>query len=357
MKHPVQIIACILVGLIASAADADRIELRNSIRRPSVDQPVRLADVARLEGPLALRFADLVVIPVDGFHGDDRSVSLTVGELRDRLDEAGAGWARLELCGGTVVVRPVATVRRPRARAAASASPESASLVPSVTLGDDWCSVRDAMATSGKELIRHAASFIAEAVDGRDLDRILIRLDPRGLDRLGEDLTDLTVRARGEVLVDRFDLNLLGRSASGTTRTAQVPVDVRIVRDVPVAVDDIGRGRRIMGDGIDLRVERRPMRPSSVIVDVERLVGRQTIKRIGAGEAVLAPMMQPETLVTKGSVVTVTIRCGDSLVSGPMTARQSGCLGDLIECARSKNDKPVKFRIVGFNQVEPPTIH
>ena len=43
MKHPVQIIACILVGLIASAADADRIELRNSIRRPSVDQPVRLA--------------------------------------------------------------------------------------------------------------------------------------------------------------------------------------------------------------------------------------------------------------------------------------------------------------------------
>ena len=99
------------------------------------------------------------------------------------------------------------------------------------------------------------------------------------------------------------------------------------------------------------------MKPSSVIVDVERLVGRQTIKRIGAGEAVLAPMMQPETLVTKGSVVTVTIRCGDSLVSGPMTARQSGCLGDLIECARSKNDKPVKFRIVGFNQVEPPTIH
>ena len=357
MKNSIQIFACIIVGIITTAVDADRIELRTSIRRPALDQPIRLADVARLEGSQALRFADLVVLPVDGFGAGDRAVRLTVGQIRDRLAEAGAGWAQLELCGGTVVIRPVAAGRKPRTRTTTSKPADPELVVSAATIGADWCSVEDAIHASGDDLARRAARLISEAVEGRNLDRILIRLDTRQLERLGSDLVDLKVRARGEVLVDRFDLSLHGRAANGTTRNVPVPVEVRIIRDVPVAIQDIGRGRRVMGDGIDLRIERRPMPPSAAVVDMERLVGRQVLKKIKTGDIVLAPMMQPEQLVAKGSVVTVTIRCGDSLVSGPMTARQSGCLGDLVECARSKNDKPVKFRIVGFNQVEPPTIH
>lgn len=357
MKNTIQIFACIFVGITTMAASADRIELRTSIRRPAVDQPIRLADVARLEGSQALRFADLVVLPVDAFGRSDRAVRLTVGQVRDQLAEAGAGWAELELCGGAVVIRPIATERKPRTRVAPSKPSDPEVMVSAATIGADWCSVEEAIHASGDDLARRAGILISEAVEGRNLDRILIRLDTRELDRLGTDLVDLKVRARGEVLVDRFDLSLHGRSSNGTTRNVPVPVEVRIIRDVPVAIQDIGRGRRVMGDGIDLRIESRPLPPSAVVVDLDRLVGRPVIKKIKTGDIVLAPMMQPEQLVTKGSVVTVTIRCGDSLVSGPMTARQSGCLGDLVECARSKSDKPAKFRIVGFNQVELPTIH
>ena len=103
----------ILIVIVAGAAtlvatgsaSADRIELRRSIRRPSVDQPLRLEDIARLEGEHACSFRRLVVRPVRTETGTDRVMQLTIGQIRELLDDAGIDWPRVELSGGVVTSR------------------------------------------------------------------------------------------------------------------------------------------------------------------------------------------------------------------------------------------------------------
>ena len=337
---------------VASTVTADRIELRRSVRRPA-DGPVRLADVARLEGAEASRFADLVILP-DGDSSNPGVRRVSIGEIRDLLNEAGAGWSRLELCGGEVLVRPVATARTREVRVPRPMFDGDAA-VPSAEIADtDWISVAEAVHGSHGELARIAADLIRGAGGDRNLHLLHIRLDTQAMDRLPEGIADPRVRARGDVMVDRFDLNLTYRLPTGASRTAQVPVELRILREVPIAARDIPRNRPIAGEGNDLRIERRLVAFSTAIVSVDRLVGRRTRISVAEGTPVLASTMQPERLVAKGSEVTVESEIGGFRITYSLQALEPGCFGDLIRCTRTRGGDPVTVRVVGPNRVELP---
>lgn len=342
-----------LVVLTAvSSAAADRIELRRSVRRP-VEGPVRLADVAHLQGEEALRFADLVILPV----GDASSSGVervSIGEIRDLLDEAEAGWSRLELCGGEVLVRPAAATPSAEPRHPRLAVDQAVRAPVAAVVDADWISVVEALDGSHGELARIAAGLIRSAAGEQILDRLHVRLDLRAMDRLPEGMTDPRVRARGEVMVDRFDLNLTYRLPTGASRTAQVPVELRISRDVPVAARDIARNSPIVGEGSDLRMERRLVAFSTAIVGIDRLIGRKTRVVVTEGEPVLASSMQPERLVAKGSEVTVESEIGGFRITTSLQAMEPGCFGDLIRCTRTRGGDPVTVRVVGPNRVELP---
>ena len=89
--------------LMASPAIADSIVLKRSVRMRHADSRITLADVAVLEGTQANQYSGVVL---DRFEDRSRSMRISVQQVSDALDRAGVNWARIELSGGTAVVRP-----------------------------------------------------------------------------------------------------------------------------------------------------------------------------------------------------------------------------------------------------------
>lgn len=92
-------LACAAPGM------ADSIDTRRSVRMRHADSRITLADIAELEGRHATKHASLVI---DRFHDTGRPMTITVEQVSEALDRAGVNWARVELSGGTTVVRPYA---------------------------------------------------------------------------------------------------------------------------------------------------------------------------------------------------------------------------------------------------------
>ena len=76
-----------LTVLIASAAMADTITMKNAVRLGADAQSVTLADVAVLDGPLVETLGAIVIRPMP-----DEAVEIDVRDLRRVLDTHGVHW-------------------------------------------------------------------------------------------------------------------------------------------------------------------------------------------------------------------------------------------------------------------------
>ena len=93
----------VVVAAVASGAAADEILLKGSVRLASGVDEVRLADIAELSGPLAQKYADIVVARV---HDSTAAMEVSIREVRSVLSDAGVHWGKVNLNGATVIVRP-----------------------------------------------------------------------------------------------------------------------------------------------------------------------------------------------------------------------------------------------------------
>ena len=117
--------ALLILILAASVAPADEIVLRRTVRtEPGAE--VRLADVARLSGPLAERIGDTVLIEAAG-----ERTALARQQIRQSLERAHEklNWGRLSLRGG-----PVAVIARERTRPDPRPAPTDADADPGPTV-------------------------------------------------------------------------------------------------------------------------------------------------------------------------------------------------------------------------------
>ena len=89
--------------ICAAPVAADSIDIKRSIRMRHADSRIMLSDIAELDGIHATKHAKLVI---ERFHDKTRPMTITVDQVSDALDRAGVNWARVELSGGTAVVRP-----------------------------------------------------------------------------------------------------------------------------------------------------------------------------------------------------------------------------------------------------------
>ena len=87
---------------LASGAVGDSITLRPQAEIPPGVAEVRLRDVATLDGPEAIRFADIIIAPAPS-GGRPRLVN--PHEIKSRLDAAGIRWDLVDFNGGRVFVQ------------------------------------------------------------------------------------------------------------------------------------------------------------------------------------------------------------------------------------------------------------
>src|SRR4051812_2124825 len=104
MKTNANIVAMTLLVLAVSPVlHADEIHLRTSVRLNSDAKNVTLANVAELQGPEAMRFADLEVAAISA---ESKAVEVAIKDIRSKLEQAGVNWGIVNLSGRTVTIRP-----------------------------------------------------------------------------------------------------------------------------------------------------------------------------------------------------------------------------------------------------------
>ncbi|MCP4067905.1 MAG: flagellar basal body P-ring formation protein FlgA [Phycisphaeraceae bacterium] len=324
-------IAAILLFATGSAA-ADVIRLRDSVRRTANDQPVLLRDIAILEGSVAEGFGGLVIRA----EADDDVVRIRVDEIRDLLDDAGAYWGELSLEGGTTRVRPPA-VRR--GVASSDLAVQSSPRPMTKTDGAGRASID--LRTPFELLDRGGlAEEIAERVIeawGSDSESIRIGLDSARLADAVAGLATAEISVQGNLRGDRFQVRIGGNRVDGrASRTRLLPVEIRIVETVPVAARELRPGRRL--DASDFTLEPRPVRPSSVVLDLDSIEDRQLQTAVSRGQALEVAHLRPEIVVDRRDDVLVMADDGQVSIHVRGIAIEKGRVGDTIQCRLRTSD-------------------
>ena len=245
--------------LCATTFGADSIVIKRSVRMRHADARVMLADIAELKGPQAERYEDLVV---ERFQDRSRPLEVTVEQVTDALDRAGVNWARVELSGGTVVVRPYSGQSRQKTDPEACAPMELVNQLGDVTEREDL--LVGPVATTKLPIL---------TIDPRD---IVNEDTPRGLiaTRLADLWRECKKPVRMHLQTSRTSLlnekglrprvTLMGRILNGTARFKVVMeeegvIEVEAFLEVESlchrAGDDLARGRRIGHADIESRTE------------------------------------------------------------------------------------------------------
>ena len=330
------LISILTVALLTvGAAATDVIRLRDSVRRVAADQPVLLRDIAILEGPVAEGFGDLVVRA----EADADVVRIRVDEIRDLLDDAGAYWGELSLEGGTTRIRP------PAARvdaASADASRRSIDATPgstAQTAGPDRASIDlrspfELLDRGG--LLEEIAGRVIEAW-GPDSESIRIGIDSTRLAKAVEGLGTAEISVQGNPRGDRFQVRIGGSRFDGrASRVRLLPVEIRIVEMVPVATRAMRPGRRL--DAADFTLEPRPVRPSSVVLDLDSIEDRQLQTGLARGIALEVVHLRPEIVVDRRDDVLVMADDGQVSIHVRGIAIEKGRVGDTIQCRLRTSD-------------------
>jgi flagella basal body P-ring formation protein FlgA len=112
-------------------------------------------------------------------------------------------------------------------------------------------------------------------------------------------------------------------------RSVSVAIRVGILCDVVVAARVIARGQSIGGD--DVRVEVRELTAGQEpLRDPGMAIGRQATRNIGAGEVMLATLVNDPPLVRRGDIVLLTAEGRGVRAVTQGEARQDGKAGDVI---------------------------
>ena len=336
------------VAVVAGSADADSIALKLSVRRVAADQPVLLGDIAAIAGPHASTFAGLEIAGVAELPAD-RVATIDVADVRARLDAAGVSWGLVDLSGGRVAIRPAIRAATTTSDPAAAAprtfeatDTRRADVGSAPVFGAaDFVRVSSLLdASNDDEFTATIARLVFDDLEQieRYPERVLLRIDRAAAARLPESAQDCRVRLRGRGDADLVNIEISGAMPDGRRPQVLVPVEVRLERPVPIAARRIASGRRLLGAGVDLKVEWRPVAVSEVVgedatlLDISSVTGRKLAVAVESGEPVLRTMLVPEIVVQPGMRVRVRSVFGGYQLVHEMEALEEGAVGDRIMC-------------------------
>ena len=152
----------------------------------------------------------------------------------------------------------------------------------------------------------------------------------------------------------RFDATI---SANGG-RMAQISGKVVSMVQVPVLRRHAMPGQVITGEMVSW--ERVPARRASVttVTRQEDIVGQTARRPLTAGVPVRLTDLKPNLLVTKGDLITLTVRTGMMTLTARGKALESGTRDAVIRVTNTQSQKVVEARIIGPDMaiVEPASL-
>ena len=300
--------------------------------RPAPGEPVRLRDVARIEGRSSA-LADRVLIPAD--QRTPSWTTLTADRVRALLtDAADPNWALTELRGGPVRIAP----DRPPEPAAEDAEPEDD---PSAAQDDD-----DASAEPSEPTVRDLiAPQIRAMIDAASEDvRILFDDNERNA-LLAEPITDRHVDLRPIALAESTPVRVTIYEGDRLVESGVVRVGVRVRRPLVFAVTDIRRGESVRAEHVTL--EDQWAAPGQRSVGLEDAVGALARGQILAGTVVTAQDLKPKIVVRRGDGIRIRYLTRGLTVEAPAIAKEDGSVGDRIAVELKASGNRLSARVAG----------
>ncbi|MHC4947935.1 MAG: flagellar basal body P-ring formation chaperone FlgA [Planctomycetota bacterium] len=330
MSRPLSPLAlAAVVSLLATAAAtrADSITVRASVRLPATATSVRLRDVATLEGPGAQAFADLEVAE----RADPGSVlRVELGEIRRRLEDAGAGWGTLHLNGQSVVVRPGRGTgsMAPLAMAGASVEAEPTPRAPRHEPQRADAADLVALPTLRGEIARRVADGLRVAPDDLRLTFDTADAAVLDLDRTGR---RFEIQPLGSWASDRLDI-VVRVWVDGRVR-ARHTVTVHPARRTTVAVArrDLPRGTTIDDTAVVAKTTWLQPARAALAVAPGDAAGRVTDRALREGDMLRVRHVARRTLIRRGDPVIVRCLVGGVVITLQAEARGEGAEGDRVE--------------------------
>jgi flagella basal body P-ring formation protein FlgA len=332
-----------LIALIALAelAAADSITMWSSARSAPDATTVQLSDIATLKGPNASAFASLSVGEIHG----QRGTTITVGQVRQALDAAGAHWGRIDLHGAATRVSagPQRATTMPLAMQPIRlrASAVTANMVPRTQSA--------AALTDGNTLKNEVVRFLVATLDTTP-DRLRVVFDDSDEVWLSDSLEGSRYQIRpmsNQKLSDRLDLEIRRWQAGrpGERRLLKVKPLVRCT--VAEAAADIPRSNVITPAHInEVEVWLTPSQRSIRLEGVD-VVGRLPVAPIRKGTILRARDVRAIPLVDRGDQVTVRCLVGGAAIALRAKAESAGGLGETIELRRGRERETFTATVCG----------
>lgn len=302
------LIPILLALSIAALARAGTIQLREAVRLPA-NAPITLADIAQLTGKAAQAQAAQTLTPRPDARG---TATITAGDVRDLLTEAGANWARLSVRGGptTILLQDPApevtlpTTPAPTPTATAPAEPEGPTL-------------RDAVAGQ--------IGFLFSAAP----DDLRLTFDPRDAELLRTPTTGRVVDIQPIGTSDRLPLRVTVYQGQQIVLTEAIRVEVLTRRTTAVAQRTIARGQRLTPDDITHAEQWLP--PADPAATPAEALASATRGRIEAGATIRAADLEPPILIQRGDRVSLHAIVGRVVIKTEARAKHDARDGQTIE--------------------------
>lgn len=311
----------------SGAAIADVVSLRAAASVPA-DAPIRIADIATLEGPEAEALAEVVLIenPAERFVGRNWC-EVTLDDIRDAVAPEKPNWGRLALTGRACVVR-LASLPAPKE------SQTSAYRKPAPETVD----------LSGPPTVRsHVASTLAAFFRAQP-ENLRLLFDDRQAELLNRQTVGLRIETKPTSMSRRAPVRVRLYKGNRVLVDELVRVDAEVRRTLVAAARDIGRGAAIGAD--DITVEDRWVDPGlAIVTDPDEVIGLKSRSRIDGGAPISPDRIEKPIIVRRGELITIRCLSGGIALSAKARASRDAREGETIELHLTGSNKTFSARI------------
>lgn len=339
-----------LLLLAVTAAGADTIRL--NAQAVAGQGPVKLRDIATLEGPDAVALADTVVIETVA---PGREVVVTLTDVREKLTAANVNWGRLSLGGyhrcrvqGPAEVKPPVTTQVDPKKTDAPAAPVE---TPAPALANPMQEVTaDAVIT----LRDHVVGFIEQfaGVGRSELQIKFADSDASVLDqsivgqRLEVEPVSVTALGRVPLIVRRYDGDRL-------LQTHRLTMDVARRVLAVVAAAGISHGQTIAAGDVMIREVYIDDAKADPMTDLARVVGQTCVSVLRQGAIVQSRHLRSPVLIKRGDLVTVRCLAGGLVVKTTARALEDGSLDQVIRVRSDRGSQQTySVKVTGVRETQ-----
>jgi len=128
-------------------------------------------------------------------------------------------------------------------------------------------------------------------------------------------------------------------------RRVQIPVRIKIYREAPVAVDNIGKDKELTEDDITYQKLNVTYYSDDEFPSTEEIVGSKAGRNINRGSIITRSLLKDESMIHKGEKVSIVFETGAISIRATGTALQDAVIGSAIRIRRDNSNSVLQGHV------------